>query len=79
MLMDNGAILRNIDNLGHRSLPYKMRAPDREFVHAGNYICLDMELPPQKVDLVNRELSITDDVVRYTVSKPNKYTILSTK
>ena len=79
MLMDNGAILRSIDNLGCRSLPYKMRAPDREYVNTGNYFCLDMELPPQKVDSINRELSITDDVVRYTVSKPNRYTTPTTK
>jgi len=69
MLMDSGAILRDIENLGHRKLPYRMRAPDREHVMEGNYFCFDMELPPLGITAVSKELSITDDVVRYTVSK----------
>lgn len=69
MLMDSGAVLRDIENLGHRTLPYRMRAPDREYVLEGNYFCFDMELPPQLLSGVSKELSITDDVVRYTVSR----------
>ena len=69
MLMDNGAVLRSIQNLGHRTLPYRMRAPDREHASEGNYFCFDMELPPQLISTVSKELSITDDVVRYTVSR----------
>lgn len=72
MLMNSGAVLRDIQNLGHRTLPYRMRAPDREHVLEGNYFCFDIELPPQLVAVVSKELSITDDVVRYTVSRHNE-------
>ncbi|XP_023597095.1 small ribosomal subunit protein bS6m [Trichechus manatus latirostris] len=65
-LMDRGAVVRNLENLGERALPYKMSAHSQQHVRGG-YFLVDFYAPTTTVESIMEHLSRDTDVVRPNV------------
>ncbi|XP_006886850.1 PREDICTED: uncharacterized protein LOC102846900 [Elephantulus edwardii] len=67
-LMDRGAIVRNLENLGERPLPYRMAAHNQKHTRGG-YFLVDFYAPTTRVENIMEYLSRDVDVIRPTVVK----------
>ncbi|XP_075390011.1 small ribosomal subunit protein bS6m [Tenrec ecaudatus] len=65
-LMDRGAIVRNLENLGERALPYKISAHSQKHTRGG-YFLVDFYAPTTTVSSIMEHLSRDIDVVRQSV------------
>lgn len=63
---DNGGTVEAIDNWGKRHLAYTIKKQE----HAV-YVFYTVELPPEAVLKVESTLNITDEVIRYLITKPD--------
>lgn len=66
--MDRGAIVRNLENLGERALPYKMAAHSQRH-NRGGYFLVDFYAPPTAVESIMEYLSRDIDVIRPNIVK----------
>ncbi|NXB30594.1 RT06 protein, partial [Eulacestoma nigropectus] len=62
-LMERGAIVRNLENLGERSLPYKI-SKHQERHKRGGYFLIDLEAPPSILSPMMDHLGRDIDVIR---------------
>ncbi|NWV84251.1 RT06 protein, partial [Dasyornis broadbenti] len=62
-LMENGAVVRNLENLGERALPYKI-SKHKERHKRGGYFLIDLEAPPCTVSPMMDHLGRDVDVIR---------------
>ncbi|NXH33363.1 RT06 protein, partial [Myiagra hebetior] len=62
-LMERGAIVRHLENLGERSLPYKI-SKHKERHKRGGYFLIDLEAPPSIVSPMMDHLGRDIDVIR---------------
>ncbi|XP_045140690.1 28S ribosomal protein S6, mitochondrial isoform X1 [Echinops telfairi] len=62
-LMDRGAIVRNLENLGERALPYKISAHSQKHTRGG-YFLVDFYAPTTTVSSIMEHLSRDIDVIR---------------
>ncbi|NWV10411.1 RT06 protein, partial [Ptilonorhynchus violaceus] len=62
-LLERGAIVRNLENLGERSLPYKI-SKHKERHKRGGYFLIDLEAPPSMVSPMMDHLGRDVDVIR---------------
>ncbi|XP_006862612.1 PREDICTED: 28S ribosomal protein S6, mitochondrial [Chrysochloris asiatica] len=67
-LMDRGAIVRNLENLGERALPYRISAHSQKHTRGG-YFLVDFHAPPTIVENIMEHLSRDIDVIRRNVVK----------
>ncbi|XP_004633445.1 28S ribosomal protein S6, mitochondrial [Octodon degus] len=67
-LMDKGAIIRNLENLGERALPYKMSAHSQQHWR-GRYFLVDFYAPTTTVQSIMEHLSRDIDVIRPNIVK----------
>ncbi|KAG9468298.1 hypothetical protein GDO78_023030 [Eleutherodactylus coqui] len=66
--MEKGAIVRNVENLGEKSLPYKISV--HNVCHRrGGYFLVDFHAPPTIIPSMLNHLSRDIDVVRPTILK----------
>ena len=63
---DNGGKVTNVDNWGKRKLAYPIKRNE----HAV-YVFYTVELPAENVRKVESTLNITDEVVRFLITKPD--------
>jgi small subunit ribosomal protein S6 len=63
---DNGGEVKNVDNWGKRKLAY----PIKKNEHAV-YVFYAVELPAQSVRKVESTLNITDEVIRFLITRPD--------
>lgn len=63
---DNGGEVKNVDNWGKRKLAY----PIKKNEHAV-YVFYTVELPAENVRKVESTLNITDEVVRFLITRPD--------
>jgi small subunit ribosomal protein S6 len=63
---DNGGSVTNVDNWGKRKLAY----PIKKNEHAV-YVFYTVELPAQSVRKVESVLNITDEVIRFLLTRPD--------
>lgn len=66
IVTDNGGKIVSEDNWGKRKLAYKIKGHD----HAV-YVFYTAEIPAQSVRKVESTLNITDEVIRFLVTKPD--------
>lgn len=66
IVTDNGGKITNEDNWGKRKLAYTIKKLD----HAV-YVFYTVELPGQSVRRVESVLNITDEVIRFLLTKPD--------
>ncbi|XP_036736177.2 28S ribosomal protein S6, mitochondrial [Manis pentadactyla] len=67
-LMDRGAIVRNLENLGERALPYKISTHSQQHSRGG-YFLLDFYAPTTTVESIMDHLSRDIDVIRPNIVK----------
>lgn len=67
-LMERGAVVRNLENLGERALPYKISKHNHRHTRGG-YFLIDFEAPPTTVSSVTNHLGRDIDIIRSTVLK----------
>lgn len=63
---DNGGKVVNTDNWGKRKLAYKIKGNE----HAV-YVFYTVEMPGEGVQKVESTLNITDEVIRFLITKPD--------
>lgn len=63
---DNGGTVTNVDNWGKRKLAY----PIKKNEHAV-YVFYTVELPAQSVRKIESTLNITDEVIRFLITRPD--------
>lgn len=66
ILTDNGGKIVSTDNWGKRKLAYSIKGNE----HAV-YVFYTVELPPASVAKVESTLNITDEVIRFLITKPD--------
>lgn len=67
-LMERGAVVRNLENLGERRLPYKISKHNQRHSHA-SYFLIDFHASPTVLNPFLNHLERDVDVVRQTVLK----------
>jgi small subunit ribosomal protein S6 len=63
---DNGAKVTNIDNWGKRKLAYPIKKHDMAI-----YVFYTVEMPGANVQKLESILNITDEVIRFLITKPD--------
>jgi small subunit ribosomal protein S6 len=63
---DNGGKVINIDNWGKRKLAYPIKKNEH-----GIYLFYTLELPAETVRKVESTLNITDEVIRFLITRPD--------
>lgn len=66
VITDNGGTIASEDNWGKRKLAYKIKGHD----HAV-YVFYAAELPAEAVKKIEATLNITDEVIRFLITKPD--------
>uniref|UniRef100_A0A6M2DKT6 Small ribosomal subunit protein bS6m n=1 Tax=Xenopsylla cheopis TaxID=163159 RepID=A0A6M2DKT6_XENCH len=67
-IFEKGGIIRKIDNLGARDLPYKISANGQ--VHRqGNYFLMTFDSPPHAIEDLREEYSRDIDIIRKRIYK----------
>ena len=66
ILEDNGGKVVNLDNWGKRKLAYVIAKQDFAI-----YVFYTVDLPPENVRKVESILNITDEVIRFLITKPD--------
>ncbi|XP_023373214.1 28S ribosomal protein S6, mitochondrial isoform X1 [Otolemur garnettii] len=67
-LMDRGAVVRGLENLGERTLPYKISAHSQRHTRGG-YFLVDFYAPTTTVESMMEHLSRDTDVIRPNIVK----------
>ncbi|KAL4681739.1 28S ribosomal protein S6, mitochondrial [Trachypithecus francoisi] len=67
-LMDRGAIVRDLENLGEKALPYRMSAHSQQH-NRGGYFLVDFYAPTTTVESLVEHLSRDTDVIRGNIVK----------
>jgi len=65
-LTDNGATITNTDNWGKRKLAYTIAKHDMAI-----YVIYTVEMPGANVQKLESVLNITDEVIRFLITKPD--------
>jgi small subunit ribosomal protein S6 len=63
---DNGAEIKNTDNWGKRKLAYSIKKNEYAV-----YVFYTLEIPAQSVRKIEGTLNITDEVIRFLISRPD--------
>src|SRR5438270_5906401 len=67
ILADNGGKITGTDNWGKRKLAYNIKGNE----HAV-YVFYAVDLPPASVQKVEATLNITDEVIRFLITRPDQ-------
>ncbi|XP_063161460.1 small ribosomal subunit protein bS6m [Candoia aspera] len=67
-LLEKGAVVRNLENLGERMLPYKIVKHDQHHVRGG-YFLVDFDSAPTIITSLLDHLKRDIDIIRSTVLK----------
>lgn len=66
LFADNGGKLLSTDNWGKRKMAYAIKKQEHAL-----YVFYGVELPAEAVKKVESTLNITDEVIRYLITKPD--------
>ena len=66
LITDNGGKITATDNWGKRKLAYTIKKQEHAI-----YVFYTVELPSEAVNKVESSLNITDEVVRYLITRPD--------
>ncbi len=66
IITDNGGKITAMDNWGKRKLAYNIKGNEHAI-----YVFYTVELPPEVVQKVESTLNITDEVIRFLITKPD--------
>jgi small subunit ribosomal protein S6 len=63
---DNGGEVKSIDNWGKRKLAYPIKRNEHAI-----YVFYTVDLPPASLSKIDSTLNITDEVIRFLITKPD--------
>ncbi|XP_028409535.1 28S ribosomal protein S6, mitochondrial-like [Dendronephthya gigantea] len=63
LVMEQGGVVRKMENLGEQELPYRMRAHN-EWHTQGRYFLFDMDIGPTQLPSFQKELKLDTDLIR---------------
>jgi small subunit ribosomal protein S6 len=63
---DNGGEIKNSDNWGKRKLAYTIKKCESAI-----YVIYTVDFPPENVRKVESTLNITDEVIRFLITRPD--------
>lgn len=66
IIKDNKGKVVKTDNWGKRKLAYSIAGHNQAI-----YVFYDVELPPENMQKLESTLNITDEVIRYLITRPN--------
>ena len=66
LFTDNGGSITNTDNWGKRKLAYDIKGSESAI-----YVIYTVDFPPENVRKVESTLNITDEVIRFLITKPD--------
>lgn len=66
ILTDNGGNVKNTDNWGKRKLAYPIKKNE-----SAVYVIYTVEIPAQSVRKIEAILNITDEVIRFLITRPD--------
>lgn len=66
LIADNGGEIKNADNWGKRKLAYPINKNE-----SAVYVIYAVELPAESVRKVESTLNITDEVIRFLITRPD--------
>lgn len=66
ILTDNGANITNTDNWGKRKLAYPIGKSE-----SAVYVFYTAEIPSENVQKIENTLNITDEVIRFLITRPD--------
>jgi small subunit ribosomal protein S6 len=66
IFVDNGGKIVKVDNWGKRKLAYPIKKHE-----AALYSIYSLQFPPQSVIKVEKTLNITDEVIRFLITRPD--------
>ena len=66
IIADNGGKITATDNWGKRKLAYKIKGNEHAI-----YVFYTVELPPEAIQKTESTLNITDEVIRFLITKPD--------
>lgn len=66
IIVDNGGKITNTDNWGKRKLAYPIKKHDYAV-----YVFYAVELPAESVRKIESTLNITDEVIRFMITRPD--------
>ena len=66
LIKDNGGKITKTDNWGKKKLAYQINKHDNAV-----YVIYSLELPGENVQKVESTLNITDEVIRYLITRPD--------
>jgi small subunit ribosomal protein S6 len=66
IITDNGGKITGTDNWGKRKLAYKIKGQEHAL-----YVFYTVEMPEEGVRKLEGTLNITDEVIRYLITKPD--------
>lgn len=66
LITDNGGKITATDNWGKRKLAYTIKKQEHAI-----YVFYTVELPSEAVNKVESSLNITDEVIRYLITRPD--------
>lgn len=66
IFLDNGGKIVKLDNWGKRKLAYPIKKHE-----AALYSIYTLQLPPQSVIKIEKTLNITDEVIRFLITRPD--------
>lgn len=66
ILADNGAKIVSVDNWGKRKLAYQIKKHDMAV-----YVFYTLEIPGANVQKIESVLNITDEVIRFLITRPD--------
>lgn len=67
ILSDNGAKITNTDNWGKRKLAYPIKKNE-----SAVYVFYAVDIPAQSVTKIEQTLNITDEVIRFLITRPDE-------
>ena len=66
ILLDNGGKITNVENWGKRKLAYQIKKHDQAI-----YAFYTVEIPGENVRKIEGILNITDEVIRFLITRPD--------
>lgn len=66
ILTDNGGKIKNTDNWGKRKLAYPIKKNE-----SAVYVFYTLDIPAEGVQKIEKTLNITDEVIRFLITKPD--------
>jgi small subunit ribosomal protein S6 len=67
-ILNNNGVVRKFENLGSKSLPYRMKR-HQEIFDCGSYFTMTFDSNPQVMDDLCKQLKLNESVIRHSIVK----------